>query len=322
VRLAPVRTPISFWDGVNRLVGDLVLPPWEGPHPVVLFVDGYGPGSRDRGTWQTRFAAAGIASLAYDNPGCGESTGDWAEQTLEDRTAETAAAIAAVRSHEAVSPDLVALLGPGQGGWVCLLTAQAGAGVAATLLVSSPMLGALPLEEYRLARRLEENGHAPAESALALTLLRERIRRLVAGETALSVIAAEAACHSAPWYQLMPGATEEEIDHLARIASFDPVPALSSLQAPLLALYGCEDTSLPVEDNAYQLREVLDASGHRDHEVVLVPDADHLLRTTPASAGGEPSPGDRIAPGVFELLVTWLDRRLGRVNSSLALTHP
>ena len=85
VLLSPVCAAITFWDGMNRLVGDLVLPPWEGPHPVAVFVDGYGPGGRDQGTWQQRLAAAGIASLAYDKPGCGESTGDWTRQTLEDR---------------------------------------------------------------------------------------------------------------------------------------------------------------------------------------------------------------------------------------------
>jgi uncharacterized protein len=324
VRLAPIHTTISFWDGVNRLVGELVLPPWEGPHPVAVLVDGYGPGGREQGAWQTRLASAGIASLAYDKPGCGESTGDWAEQTLEDRTAETAAAIAVVRSHEAISPDLVALVGSDQGGWVSLLTAQAGAGVAAVVMISSSMIGALPLEEYRLARRLEDNGHSPAESALALALLRERIRRLVAGETPLSVIAAEAACHNASWYRLMPGSTEEEVGHLARITSFDPVPALRALHAPLLALYGCRDPLLPVEDNAHQLREVLGACGHRDHEVVLVPDADHMLRVSSDCPDDMPPgeyPDSGTAPGAFEFLVTWLDRRLGRVNCSLALTR-
>lgn len=303
-----------------------MLPPWEGPHPVVVFVDGYGPGGRKQGTWQTRLAAAGIASLAYDKPGCGESTGDWVEQTLEDRTAETAAAIAAIRSHDAISPDNVALLGSGQGGWISLLTAQAGAGVAAVVMISSSMIGALPLEEYRLARRLADGGHSSAESALALTLLRERIRRLIAGETLLSVLAAEAACHNAPWYQLMPGATEEEISYLARITSFDPVLALRALHTPILALYGCGDTQLPVEDNARQLRKVLGASGHRDHEVVLVPDADHMLRVSLECGSDEPVPENlpdsETAPGVLEFLATWLDRRLGRVNFSLALTPP
>jgi pimeloyl-ACP methyl ester carboxylesterase len=326
MRLAPVHTAISFWDGVNRLVGELVLPPWEGPYPVAVLVDGYGPEGRGRGIWQTRLASAGVASLAYDKPGCGKSTGDWVEQTLEDRTAETAAAIAAVRSHDAVSPDLVALLGSGHGGWISLLTAQAGAGVAAVVMISSPVIGALPLEEYRLARRLENGGYSSAESALALALLRERIRRLVAGETPRSVIAAEAACHNASWYQLMPGVTEEEISYLSRITSFDPTPALHALHAPLLALYGAGDTQLPVEDNARKLREVLEAGGHRDHEIVLVPDADHLLRPPSGLADGDcvpdEDPDDMTAPGVFEFLVTWLDRRLGRVDSSLTLTNP
>lgn len=325
VLLSPVCAAITFWDGMNRLVGDLVLPPWEGPHPVAVFVDGYGPGGRDQGTWQQRLAAAGIASLAYDKPGCGESTGDWTRQTLEDRAAETAAAIAAVRSYSEIAADAVALLGSGQGGWVSLLTAQAGAGVAAIVITSSAAIGALPLEQYRLSRRMGDSGYTSAEVALAQALLRERIRRVGVGETPVSVLAAEAACHTASWYRLMPGATSEEISYLARLSSFDPGPALRALRAPLLALYGCDDVFLPVEANARQLRETLRETGHHDNEIVLVPEADHTLRV---HLGSEPPQmvGGRyrssvVAPGVFELIVIWLDRRLGRVDAPLALAR-
>ena len=38
VLLAPVSTEIAFWHGMDRLVGDVVLPPWPGPHPAVLLV--------------------------------------------------------------------------------------------------------------------------------------------------------------------------------------------------------------------------------------------------------------------------------------------
>lgn len=315
VLLAPVRTTISFWHEMDRLVGDLMLPPWEGPHPVALFVDGYGPGGRDQGSWPQRLAAAGIASFAYDKPGCGESTGDWTLQTLQDRAAESQVAVDVLCDSPEIDGDAVALLGSGQGGWVSLLAAGNDPSVAAVVITSGSALGPLELEHYRLVRRLTDGGFGPAEVALAQTLLRERIRRLVSGERPDSVLASEAACHRAGWYRLMPGATADEIAYVARLSTFDPRPALASLRCPLLALYGADDVHLPVERNVHVLEDALERAEHDDYSIIVVPDADHGLRVYPAQDAARVTDGQcpdgEVAPGVFELIVTWLDRRLG-----------
>jgi pimeloyl-ACP methyl ester carboxylesterase len=111
----------SFDHDGTELVGDLVQPPWPGPYPTVVFVEGSGPGGRDQGSWPTRLAAAGFASLAYDKPGSGASTGDWTRQTITDRAAETAAAVRALAGRDDVLPDAIALIGGSQGGWVAQL---------------------------------------------------------------------------------------------------------------------------------------------------------------------------------------------------------
>jgi pimeloyl-ACP methyl ester carboxylesterase len=325
VLLAPVRTTLAFWHGMNRLVGDLVVPPWDGPHPVALFVPGYGAGGRDQGTWPQRLAAAGIASFAYDKPGCGESTGDWTLQTLQDRAAETMVAIDLLCGQEALVGDDLALFGSGQGGWVSLLVAGRSSAVTALVMASGAALGPLELEQHQLARRMGDTGFTTAEVALAQALLRERIRRLTTGEGSESVLASEAACHRAPWYRLMPGATVDEIAYVARLAPFDPRPALAGLVRPLLALYGTEDAFLPVEQNVRVLTTTLEVTRHEDHSVVVVPGADHALRVPP---GQYPVPlvqgyypDGEVAPGVCELVVTWLDRRLGRADAPTTLAR-
>jgi pimeloyl-ACP methyl ester carboxylesterase len=307
VLLAPVGATLSFWHGMNRLVGDLVLPPWQGPHPVVIFVHDLGPGVRGEGTWQQRLAAAGIASFLYDRPGCGQSTGDWTLQTLPGRAEETVAAIDLVRGHEAVSANDLALIGFGQGSLVATLAAGQSYAAAALVAISAAALGSLEVEQHRLAQRMIGAGFGSAEIALAQTLLRERVRRLTGGEGPESVLSSEAAVHRSGWYRLMPGSTSQEIAYVARHASVDPRPALAGLRCPLLALYGTRDATLPVERNARVLTSVLESARHGDHNVIVVPDADHALRL---SGAGDP------APGVVELIVTWLDRRLGRVDSA------
>ena len=81
-----IHQDIAFTHGTNHLEGTLVLPPKRGPHPLVIFIHGSGPASRDGYTMypsiQAHFANKGIASFAWDKPGVGKSTGTWKDQTM------------------------------------------------------------------------------------------------------------------------------------------------------------------------------------------------------------------------------------------------
>src|SRR5690349_8709153 len=73
---------VAFRSGHNALKGVLVLPKTRGPHPAVAFVHGSGHLGRDDWTshpaLREHLARHGIASLCWDKPGVGASTGDWA----------------------------------------------------------------------------------------------------------------------------------------------------------------------------------------------------------------------------------------------------
>ncbi|MEV2242200.1 alpha/beta fold hydrolase [Micromonospora sp. NPDC049891] len=295
----PVSTELSFEHDGDELVGDLVRPPTPGPYPAVVFVEGSGPGGRDLGEWPTRLAAAGFASLAYDKPGSGASTGDWTRQRLTDRAEETLAAVRALRQHPDVRADAVALIGHSQGGWVAPLAASRSDTVAAVVCVSGPGVGVLAQEEYRLRHQLPAEGFTEADVEQALTLLHEQIRRVRSGDDPVRVHAAQAPWHTAPWYTTLAGTTPPSIAFLAGIADHDPTTALRSLTCPLLAIYGAEDLLVPVRESARVVATILREAGHDDHEIVVFPGADHNLRV-----------GTARAPGFDELVVTWLHRRL------------
>ena len=73
----PVREEaVRFASGTVNLAGTLVLPEGPSAHPaVVLF---HGSGSQERDLITARwFASQGVAALAYDKRGVGESTGDF-----------------------------------------------------------------------------------------------------------------------------------------------------------------------------------------------------------------------------------------------------
>jgi dipeptidyl aminopeptidase/acylaminoacyl peptidase len=70
---------IVFESGSFKIVGELRLPEASGPHPLVVFVHGDGPNNRTSGVTyppiMQRMLHAGYATLAWDKPGTGESTG-------------------------------------------------------------------------------------------------------------------------------------------------------------------------------------------------------------------------------------------------------
>ncbi|WP_431880274.1 alpha/beta hydrolase family protein [Micromonospora marina] len=310
----PLTVEFSFEDDGNKLVGDFVRPPWPGPYPAVVFVEGSGPGGRDQGSWQTRLAAAGFASLAYDKPGSGASTGDWTRQTMADRAAETMAAVRAVRSREDVLSGAVALIGGSQGGWVAHLAASADDTIAAVVTVSGPGVSVRVQEEYRLRHQLAAEGFSGADIRQALVLLRDQIQRVQSGDDSARVHAEQAHWHHAPWYPALAGTTPESIAFIAGIADYDPATALAALHCPLLAIFGADDLLVPVEASVRAISSTLDEVGHADHTTVVFPGADHSIRVytgegPPQVREGRYTPAER-APGFDELIVTWLRRRL------------
>ncbi|MFG1719715.1 alpha/beta fold hydrolase [Micromonospora chalcea] len=308
----PVTVELAFENDGNRLVGDFVRPPWPGPYPTIVFVEGSGPGGRDQRTWQTRLAAAGFASLAYDKPGSGASTGDWTRQTMADRAGETMAAVRVVRRLGDVLSGSVALIGGSQGGWVAHLAASGDAGVAAVVTVSGPGVSVRVQEEYRLRHQLAAEGFSAADSQQAIALLREQIERVRAGDDPTRVHAAQEQWRRARWYPLLAGTTPDSIAFIAGLADYDPVPALAALRCPLLAVFGADDLLVPVEASVRAITSTLTDAGHADHMVVIFPGADHNIRvrSDEASGGQGPHLSAERAPGFDELVVTWLQRRL------------
>lgn len=305
---APTVTEFSFHHGTDRLVGDLVLPPWPGPAPAVVFVEGSGPGGRDQRDWATRLAGAGFASLAYDKPGSGASTGDWTRQSLRDRAEETMAAVDAVGRHDGVRADAIALIGHSQGGWVAHLAPTLGDTVAAVVAVAGPGVGVLAQEEYRLTRMMPAAGFDRADVDRALALLHNRADAGAAGDPE-AVYAAEAPWHDAPWYRMLAGTTPAEIAFVLRNLAYDPAAALAALSCPLLAIFGADDLFVPLDASVEAV-----AAAKPDAEIVVFPDADHNIRVyagtgAPQVVDGRYRPGVR-APGFDELVVTWLRGRL------------
>ena len=124
---------VQFASGDITLAGTLVLPEGSQPHAAVVLVHGSGPQKRDLFTARW-FAAAGIAALAYDKRGVGESDGDFRKVPFMKLCDDGLGAIKYLKSRKEIDAKRIGVWGLSQGGWLGPL--------AATVRSSALMLSA------------------------------------------------------------------------------------------------------------------------------------------------------------------------------------
>jgi uncharacterized protein len=284
-----------------------------GPLPGVVLVDGSGEGACDDwGEWPGRFADQGAVVLTHDKPGCGGSPGDWLTQSFTDRAHESLAALRVLRQHPAVSGRPVGLLGFSQGGWVSLLAATLDADlVDFVICLSGPGVSPAEQERDRIARELRARGTTEEDVAEALAWIDERSRRLLAGEDVAEVLADQARLSVRGWYA---GATEYfdnpmALGFLARNLDFDPVPVLQQVSCPVLALFGADDTLVPIPESVIAYSTHLRALSGSGHGIAVFPGADHGLFT--ADPDPEVPRTEQLAPGFLPMVAGFLSRTCG-----------
>jgi uncharacterized protein len=304
---------VDEWTVIPSSAGDLrgliqVPEDARGPLPGVVLVDGSGDGACDDwGEWPGRFADCGAVVLAHDKPGCGGSPGNWTTQTFTDRARESLAALGVLREHPAVAGQPVGLLGFSQGGWVSLLAATLGvACVDFVVSISGPGVGPAEQERYRIELELRARGASERHLAEALDWIDVRARRLLAGEDVSEVLADQEAFRDRAWY----AGTTEHFDNplalgfLARNLDFDPAPVLQAVRCPVLALFGADDTLVPVADSVEAYVRHLQPLSGKPHGIAVFPRANHGLFTA------DPDPAvprtSQLAPGFLPMVAGFL----------------
>lgn len=283
------------------------LPPGDPPHPGIVLVDGSGPRTRhDLAPFEAPFAAAGLAVLAHDRPGCGDTGGDYLDQSLDDRIAESGAAVAALRAQPDVDADRVGLWGGSQGGWVVPGVA-ASVEVAFAVVCSAPSVTPFAQEAFSLEQRMRDDCAPGEEIAEAVAFFHHRAERLRRGDDPAEV-AAEQDALAAGWlpYLTHDGRMDAAaLSFLGRIGDHDPMPHLRRVACPVLAIWGERDPLVPVARSVAAYASAL--RGNPDVTLEVVPDADHGLRVPDAGAPD----GRSRAPGMLDRMGRWAAARVG-----------
>jgi dipeptidyl aminopeptidase/acylaminoacyl peptidase len=228
----------------------------------------HGSGARTRDEFDVftaYFALHGIAVLADDKHGIGQSGGTFPGESATDATIDALArdAQAEVRFLAGlpdVDPSHVGLFGDSQGGWIIPLAAARSPAVRWALLNSGPTT---TVGETDLWGRLAGQSQTPPSGTRAEMLAQVR--------------------EAGP-------------------SGFDPVPYLRRLQIPALWMYGSDDRNVPTELCIERLQELKAAHDFTSvvlpttHTPLVLPTG--LLSSLPQSPGFDP----RFFPAIGEWL--------------------
>ena len=252
-RAAPLddatRTDATIQAGDVTLGATLYRPAGaRGDLPAVVLAHGSAPSTRkELGFYINNGLRMGVAVLAVDKRGTGQSTGRFEDWSLEGSTAwfsllagDVVRSVRWLSTQPGIDPQRIGLLGGSQAGWIMPLAASRE-----------------PLVRFIIAG---EGVPLPAYIEDAHGTYLEAATRGQDLATPAQLAAADAFA--------------EDYDNRA---GFDPTPILEGLSTPTLWIFGLYDEAIPTQLSIRRIGE-LQKAGRKNHAIHVFPFGDHNFR--------------------------------------------
>ncbi|MRV71153.1 alpha/beta fold hydrolase [Duganella sp. FT92W] len=306
---------VTFRNGDVTLSGTLVLPEGKGPFPAVVLTQMSSPAPRGAYALQAYyFAAHGMAALMYDKRGVGKSTGEFNKATMEQLADDAVAGIELLGKRADINAQAIGTWGHSQGGWLAPLAASRSQKVA--FVIAQAASGVPPAEQevYRIENVLRASGFSDDE-VRAGAAYQEKLMRWVTsgGANRAELLAAARAGDNARWashVEIVPDTLRDKPRaESTAFYSYDPLPDLKNLKAPVVYILGEKDAFVPVHKSAALFKETLDKAGHKDHQVWMLPRAAHGLWETDIDGGNAYINSTHWAREHYPRMTQWLRER-------------
>ncbi|MNR87357.1 Alpha/beta hydrolase family protein [compost metagenome] len=319
--------------GKITLAGTLTVPRRPGPHPALLLITGSGAQNRDSELLGHRpfkviaddLTRRGFAVLRVDDRGVGGSSGTVSDATSADFAGDVKAGLRFLKSRSDVDAKRIGLIGHSEGGLIAPMVAANNPDVAFMVLLAAPGLrgdATIALQSDVISRKLgrteaqlKEGGKLQRE---VLAIAASSMSRAQAAPKILALLEtqlpkdrpeeAEAMRHQfamqvdamlTPWYRYFLNA--------------DPLPYLSKVTCPVLALNGENDVQVPHQQNLQAISKALKAAGNPDVTVKSFPKLNHLFQTSQTGMVDEYATIDEtFAPLALSTMGDWLARKVFR----------
>lgn len=290
---AGIIEEVTIPNGDIELSGVFVKPDTPGPHPVIIMLQGSGT-RQTHNKWHYNihgnvFLREGIAVLAYDKRGQGDSGGDHPTATFADWVSDGLAAVEYLRSRSDVDPDQIGLFGVSESGWFTPEIAATDGNIAFILQRVSTPLTWTNTVLWEVEMEARSRGLTKAEVEAILDLKAREWQYIVdtAHDTslasgperdALNAAMVEMQNHEVMSEFFAPEMLPYDPDvyaYRAQKYAYDPMPFLQEIDVPMLYVLGGLDVNIPYEATKLLLEELIEQG--KPIEIEVFPEANHYM---------------------------------------------
>lgn len=329
---AIVKTePFVFEVNGNQLVGLLGMPAHQAPVSTIIIVHGYGKTNVVEGSGysdlRAHFARIGINVLVWDKPGCGQSEGEFdINQPVESSAEEVVAAVRALKDRGIPGSQRIGLWGISRAGWIAPLAIQSEPSINFWISVSG--VDDKENARYLLSSNLPIEGRSAAETERLILAWQRSFDSAWRGEGYQAYLQAASILSEDPFLQFMgwgQPVTEDafyayqdlfskgelSVDEESGLAVYIPnfSEVLSSLDIPVLALFGDKDTNVDWRKTLKLYQETIGQNAEAVLSVRVFAGANHNLKQAETGGVREMFSQPRNTPyaeGYFDTMAEWL----------------
>ncbi len=312
------------------LAGTLTMPSKEGKFPVVILITGSGPQNRDEEllghkpflVLADHLTRNGMAVLRYDDRGTAQSTGDFRNATSTDFASDAEAAIAYLKSRKEINKKKIGLIGHSEGGLIAPMVAAKSKDVAFIVMLAGPGLSGYQIilmqqELINRANGVSESDILKAKeintSAFNMVLKAENKEAVRSGLTKFL----EDQITNDPTAEIPSGMSKEDfvkmsVNQMATpwmlfFLKYDPVPALTKVKCPVLALNGSLDLQVPPKEDLEAIGNALKRGKNKKVTLIELPGLNHLFQECKTGSPNEYAAIEQtMSPRALDEITRWL----------------
>ncbi|MGD8536804.1 MAG: CocE/NonD family hydrolase [Candidatus Aminicenantes bacterium] len=313
-----------FQSGHFKVVGELRIPSGGQEYPLVIMVHGDGPAYRYYFfALKKCFLRAGYATLMWDKPGYGQSTGKFSQSHLRAERAEILLdAISHVKSHPSIDSNRIGVWGISQAGYVIPMALTKTNDISFMIMVGCPGESGIHQTAYLIRRQLEFEGVSEeearqAENHFIQIFYAKTFEQYIKHAKPLydNPVQREMGFVSALWDKTnwKPFSPERE-------SFFNPIEIIEKITIPVLAFFGEKDTQVDPIQGVEAYKKALTKAGNKNFRVELIPNADHniiLCKTGSMKERRSRSSKEwqNYAPEYLEIMEEWLKKMALKIYS-------
>jgi pimeloyl-ACP methyl ester carboxylesterase len=312
---------LVFESGRFKVAGELRIPSTEGKYPPVIMVHGDGPAYRTYFfALKKCFLRAGYATLMWDKPGFGQSTGEFSQQSLRAERAEILLdAIDHIKSHPRIDAGRIGVWGISQAGIVIPMALSKTDDISFMIMVGCMGENSIQQTAYLIRRQLAFEGLSEEEARQA----EDHFIQIFYAKTFEQYIK-----HAKPLYD---NPVQRKLGFVSALwdetnwkphspneeGFYDPMDVIEKVTIPVLAFFGEKDTQVDPIQGVDAYKKALTKAGNKNFRVELIPNADHniiLSKTGSMKERNSRSAKEwqNYAPEYLEIMEDWLKKLLDK----------